>query len=431
MTRLAYWLLMGILWPIGNLCGQTIAELEAQLQKETALEKQAQLNYQLAEYCLLGDPSKSNTYAEKAAQLAEKQGNFPLLAKSNFLAGETHFKLGRLAPAANAYKRAYELSLRDSLPDITLRSLEHLKEIAQKQGKPNDVIRWAEALVAFYKDRSAQEHNLQRAYKEKMEEALAESKRYNKRVIPSLLGGFIIFFLYVLYRHQRSKRRIKGELAEKNAMIEEKRRRSEHLLLNILPRAVAAELSFQNQVKARRYDKATVMFVDFVKFTQVAEQFSPEALVEELHQCFSAFDNLIGKARVEKIKTVGDAYICASGLSDRNERPNDMIELAQRIQVFLQKRREERAQKGLPFFEARIGIHIGPVVAGVVGLKKFAYDIWGDTVNIAARLEETCETDQINVSREVRDAAGELFAYEFRGKIASKNKADIEMYYVV
>jgi class 3 adenylate cyclase len=219
-------------------------------------------------------------------------------------------------------------------------------------------------------------------------------------------------------------------MAEKNALIEEKRRRSEHLLLNILPRAVAAELSVRNKVAARRYEKATVMFIDFVSFTQIAEQMSPEDLVATLDICFSSFDDIIGRNKIEKIKTVGDAYICASGLSDRNEHPADMIKAALQIQVFLGKLREKHRAEGKPSFEARIGIHFGAVVAGVVGTKKFAYDIWGDTVNLAARLEQSCEPGHVNVSGMARSLVIDEFDWTFRGKVAAKNKGELDMFYV-
>ncbi|MFN4255582.1 MAG: adenylate/guanylate cyclase domain-containing protein [Saprospiraceae bacterium] len=202
------------------------------------------------------------------------------------------------------------------------------------------------------------------------------------------------------------------------------------MLLNILPRNVAAELTVRNKVAARRYERATVMFVDFVGFTQAAERLQPEEVVAELDFCFSRFDAIIGRFRIEKIKTVGDAYICASGLSDRNEHPADMIRAALEMQAFLRELQTKREAEGRPHFEARIGIHFGPVVAGVVGAKKFAYDIWGDTVNTAARMEETCEPGRVNVSGAVYDMAQSDFQWTFRGKVSAKNKSEMAMYYV-
>jgi class 3 adenylate cyclase len=162
----------------------------------------------------------------------------------------------------------------------------------------------------------------------------------------------------------------------------------------------------------------------------VAERLSPEMLVEELDYCFSNFDKIISKYRIEKIKTVGDAYICASGLSDMNASPSDMVKAALEIQDFLLHLKAERQSQALPYFEARVGIHTGPVVAGVVGAKKFAYDIWGDTVNIAARMEETCEPGRVNVSEDTYWLAKYEFEWHTRGKIAAKNKGQMDMYYV-
>ena len=259
---------------------------------------------------------------------------------------------------------------------------------------------------------------------------LLSAKKKEGRILPALLGAFSVLLAFWYYFRRRADRRIRGEMAEKNAMIEEKRRRSEQLLLNILPPAVAAELTVRNKVAARRYEHATVMFIDFVGFTKVAEAMQPEELVQELDFCFSQFDGITGRLRIEKIKTVGDAYICASGLTDRNERPADMIRAAIAIQGFLKQYAQKRRDEGKQHFEARIGIHFGPVVAGVVGTKKFAYDIWGDTVNTAARLEEVCEAGRINIGAAAMEVVKSEFEWEYRGKIATKNKAEMEMYYI-
>lgn len=201
-------------------------------------------------------------------------------------------------------------------------------------------------------------------------------------------------------------------------------------MLNILPPAIAQELKQKNRVAARLHEQATVMFIDFTGFTHVSEQLTPEALVRELDYCFSNFDRIIGRYRIEKIKTVGDAYICASGLSDMNASPSDMIKAALEIQDFLLYVKAERMGQGLPYFEARCGIHTGSVVAGVVGAKKFAYDIWGDTVNIAARMEETCEPGKVNVSEDTYWLAKYEFEWINRGKVAAKNKGMMDMFYV-
>ncbi len=259
---------------------------------------------------------------------------------------------------------------------------------------------------------------------------LEQRKSEYLRNILLLVSGFVILLAALFYARYRSKKKASETLEQKNKLIEAERERSDNLLLNILPPAIAAELRTEGRAAARRYDQATVMLVDFVNFTNVAERLSPEALVEELDYCFRQFDNIISQYNIEKIKTIGDAYLAASGLSDRNTLPDDMIKAAVEMQEFLAHLKLERQQRGLPFFEARVGIHTGPVVAGVVGAKKFAYDIWGDTVNMAARLEQACEPGRVNVSEATQSLSKYLFKFESRGKISAKNKGDIEMYYV-
>lgn len=263
------------------------------------------------------------------------------------------------------------------------------------------------------------------------ESELLQKKSENIRNLMAATTGFGLILSGLFYARYRAKRRTADDLKEKNILIEEEQRKSDALLLNILPPAIAQELKSKNKVAARKYDQATVMFLDFTGFTHVSERLTPEALVDELDYCFSNFDRIISKYRIEKIKTVGDAYICASGLSDMNASPTDMIKAALEIQDFLLYLKAERQSRALPHFEARCGIHTGPVVAGVVGAKKFAYDIWGDTVNIAARMEEACEPGKVNVSEDTHLLAKYEFEWNNRGKVAAKNKGMMDMFYVL
>jgi class 3 adenylate cyclase len=216
------------------------------------------------------------------------------------------------------------------------------------------------------------------------------------------------------------------------------RKRSEELLLNILPGEVAEELKTTGYAQTKAYTMVTVMFTDFKDFTSVSEKVSAELLVEEIHYCFSMFDKIIQKYTIEKIKTIGDAYLCAAGLPVSNyTHALDIVNAAIEIRDFMLKRKAEKEAKGEIPFVLRVGIHTGPVVAGVVGIKKYAYDIWGDTVNLAARMEQNCEPGKINISGATYELVKDLptglsgkFRFEHRGKIEAKNKGQVDMYYV-
>jgi adenylate cyclase len=278
--------------------------------------------------------------------------------------------------------------------------------------------------------RARQEREIQTQKASLAEAELSKKQSTYMRNISALFALFALVLMGLFYLRYRAKRRMANDLTTKNTQIEAEQKKSDALLLNILPPAIAQELKERNRVAARKYEQATVMFIDFKGFTHIAEKLSPELLVEELDLCFSNFDRIIGQYRIEKIKTIGDAYLCASGLSDMNASPSDIVKAALEIQDFMLALKAERLSRGMPFFEARIGIHVGPVVAGVVGAKKFAYDIWGDTVNIAARLEESCETGRVNVSEDAYWLAKYEFEWQNRGKIAAKNKGMMDMYYV-
>ncbi len=212
-------------------------------------------------------------------------------------------------------------------------------------------------------------------------------------------------------------------------------RRSDELLLNILPEEVAEELKEKGQAEAKHFANVTILFTDFKGFTEASERMSPQELVEELNTCFKAFDAIITARGIEKIKTIGDAYMCVGGLPDpASSTPADVVLAALEMQAFMKSRKTERDAQGKPAFEMRVGIHSGPVVAGIVGVKKFQYDIWGDTVNTASRMESSGEVGQVNVSGAtyalVVEQAGSLFDFTPRGKVQAKGKGELEMWFV-
>ena len=249
------------------------------------------------------------------------------------------------------------------------------------------------------------------------------------------LGGGISLFVLALaaifFTRYRQKKKSAKALETKNKQIEEERQRSDELLLNILPPAIAEELKRDGKAAAKQYKDATVLFTDFKNFTKISEQLTPEQLVQELDYCFKAFDFIIGQYNIEKIKTIGDAYMCATGLTPSGGSAGKMVRAALEMQEFLEDYKQDRVTRALPYFEARIGIHTGAVVAGVVGSKKFAYDIWGDTVNIAARMEQNCDPGKVNISESTYLVVKYDYECLYRGKLPAKNKGEIEMYYAL
>lgn len=211
-----------------------------------------------------------------------------------------------------------------------------------------------------------------------------------------------------------------------NREIAEEKRKSDRLLLNILPESVAAELKEHGNSEAREYEEVTVLFTDFVNFTKISEQLTPQQLVAELHACFKGFDAIVEKYNLEKIKTIGDAYLAVSGLPAYHpQHAVNAVAAAKEIIEFVQQRESSTT------FEIRIGMHTGPLVAGIVGVKKFAYDIWGDTVNIASRMESNSLPGRINISEHTYRLVKDTYECSYRGKVSAKNKGEMDMYFVV
>ena len=261
-----------------------------------------------------------------------------------------------------------------------------------------------------------------------IEEAHQEEVREKNRT-SSLLAGSVIFVLLFagfIYSRLRFTKKAKAD-------IEKEKDRSEKLLLNILPSDIAAELKEKGRAEARDFDMVSILFTDFKGFTAASENLSAQALVSEINICFEAFDGLMEKYKIEKIKTIGDAYMAAGGLPNpSDDSVKNTVLAALEMQAFIGKRKLDLVSQGKPFFEMRLGIHTGPVVAGIVGVKKFAYDIWGDTVNTASRMESGGAVGQVNISQStyllLKDDSD--FKFESRGKIEAKGKGEIEMYFV-
>jgi adenylate cyclase len=234
---------------------------------------------------------------------------------------------------------------------------------------------------------------------------------------------FLIFFALRYFVNQTDL--VKKELKRERTLLAIEREKSETLLLNILPSAIATRLKDGEQIIADEHQEASVLFADIVGFTNISQNISPTMLVENLNKIFTHFDKLVEQYNVEKIKTIGDAYMAVSGLNGhKKQHANKMADLALMMLSDIGKFSLDSRNR----CTVRVGIHIGPVIAGVIGSKKFSYDIWGDAVNTAQRMESTCEPGKIQVSEKFYNAVKEEFDFELRGQTEVKGKGLMNLY---
>jgi class 3 adenylate cyclase len=263
--------------------------------------------------------------------------------------------------------------------------------------------------------------------------------QFPQQIKPNLAAGFylacnlglVLILYWIAFVFEQAKDRALQNLETKNQELLKEKKKSDDLLLNILPGSIADELKETGGSKAGLFENVSVLFLDIIDFTLIGEDLSPQELVNELNYCFTLFDNLVTKNQMEKIKTVGDSYIAVAGLP--TEYPNHAeiaVNTALDMMEVLEKYGEDRRKINKPYFQFRAGIHSGPLVAGIVGIKKFAYDIWGDTVNIAARMEQNGMGGKVNISNQTHELVKDKFRTEARGKLPAKNKGDIDMYFV-
>ncbi|MCB1327683.1 MAG: adenylate/guanylate cyclase domain-containing protein [Spirochaetales bacterium] len=224
-------------------------------------------------------------------------------------------------------------------------------------------------------------------------------------------------------------RRLLRESRRDRRRVREEQARSDRLLLNILPAAVAHELKNAGTNEPVYFESATVAFTDFQGFTGIAQSLSPRELVGELDRCFSFFDGLMDRYKLEKLKTIGDAYMFAGGIPTANRtHAVDAVLAAMEIQAFMNQMKAIKESQGFAYWELRVGIHSGPLVAGVIGEKKFAYDVWGETVNTASRMESAGVTGQVNLSATTAGMVSDFFLCESRGPVHAKNMGEMEMF---
>ncbi len=273
----------------------------------------------------------------------------------------------------------------------------------------------------------------QKAALEKQE--IKARERQNRNLLFAILGVFILLTVTIglIYSRQVNRRLASknNQIESQKVEIESERNRAEGLLLNILPATVAEELKQKGHATPVHFEAVTVVFTDFEGFTKIASSLPPAEIVSELNECFLKFDEIAERHNLEKIKTMGDAYMCAGGLPIKNDtHPTDAILAAKEIMAFVEERNTELAAEGKPIWPIRIGIHTGELVAGVVGSKKFAYDIWGDTVNVASRMESSAGVGEINISEATYELVSKKFPCRYRGEIEVKNKGKMGMYIV-
>ena len=220
-------------------------------------------------------------------------------------------------------------------------------------------------------------------------------------------------------------------LHNQKKLIEDERNKTDELLSNILPHHVAVQLKSIGYARPRNYRRSTIMFTDFKGFTKSCENLSPDQIVTALHTFFTEFDEIVVQHFIEKIKTIGDAYMCVGGIPLRNRsNPFDVVLAGLRIQKFMNDLHKLTTNEELPKWKLRLGIHTGPIIAGVVGKIKFAYDVWGDSVNIASRMETAGEVGRVNISGSTYKFIKDYFDCEYRGEIEIKNRGKIDMYFV-
>lgn len=328
-------------------------------------------------------------------------------------------------------KRALESQLKSLNQDVTslatakVASDSMLTQQKMVSDSLFDRVKWDSILMVQQENAIIQQKN-----QLELQESQLNLQKSQRNFSYALVGIVSLLLIGMLMRYFETAKH-NAVLQTKNELIEAERERSEELLLNILPSLIANELKNSGNAKARSYKNASVLFTDFVKFGALAQTLKPEELVGILDYYFTSFDEIISKYNVEKIKTIGDSYMLAAGLPKENpDNPLEIVKAALEIQQFVEKSKVERKKKNLPYFDARVGVHTGPLVAGVVGHKKFAYDVWGDTVNVASRLETNCEPGRVNVSASTYEYIKNNYKCEFRGIIPVKNRDDVGMYYV-
>jgi class 3 adenylate cyclase len=384
-------------------------------------------------------PDSAEYYFMKADKLLESASN--RILRSNFYNrwGQFCVRQGRKKEAIRKFMKAYDLANSASYFDFMLTASKQIEAIYLDMkdyrqayfysnltrvlsDSINNTARKDQVIMAEINRQSQVREEATKREKEATERTIRQ-RRIERNMMGTGVGFFLILSL-AIFRNYRLQKKY-------NRRLDEEKKRSDDLLLNILPYETAEELKLTGTAEAKRFEEVTVMFTDFKNFTQASERMSAEALVEEIHSYFSEFDKIIARHNIEKIKIIGDSYMCAGGLPVENRtHAFDIVSAALELQEFMASQKRIRLSHGRNYFELRIGVHTGPVVAGIVGIKKFAYDIWGDTVNTASRMENSGEVDRVNISGSTYQLVKDRFKCTYRGKVSAKHKGEIDMYFV-
>ena len=352
-----------------------------------------------------------------------------LTYKADIYANKNDYKTA-IAHGKRSLQLAKEYELKDQISEANLK----LYELNEKLGNSAEALNYYKEHIVYRDsikniDNVQQTANMRTEYEvseKQIEVDLLNEVRKNQRIVvyATILALLAIaIFAFLLFKRNKF-------IKATNKIIESEKQVSEQLLLNILPEETAKELKENGKVEAKRFESVTVLFTDFKGFSNYAKYLTPEELVKSVDFYFSKFDNIMEKYGLEKIKTVGDAYMCAGGLPfPTQDHAYKMILAAKEIAEFVNISKKQNPDSN-SHFDIRIGIHTGPVVAGVVGSKKFAYDIWGDTVNIASRMESSSEAGKINISEFTHALVKDKFECSYRGEIEVKNRGKFKMYFV-
>ncbi|MCK5102657.1 MAG: tetratricopeptide repeat protein, partial [Cyclobacteriaceae bacterium] len=408
---------------------------------ENTIVKVASLNYIGRVYAEKEDFQSAIDYQTQALNLAESFDTKLEMAQTLLGLADTYKKQGNVKLAINYFERAKsiaeeidsDLDMKDAYKGLALTYAE-LSDFRNAFKYQSLLNRINETIFNIETDDKIK--NLQFSYQldkketeieileQKSEIELLKTKRQKLVKNVSLAGlGFVIVIAFILYRNYLNK-------VKTNKILDKQNHEIEGLLLNILPKETAKELQKDGYATPRYYESVSVLFTDFIGFTKIAEGLKPHELIAELNSYFNAFDDIIDKYKLEKIKTIGDAYMCAGGIPTPNTtHPCRIVQAGLAMQEYMEIKNEQCKKLGKKPWGLRIGIHTGPVVAGVVGNKKYAYDIWGDTVNIASRMESKGEVGKVNISSATYKLINDNYECQHRGKIAAKNKGNIDMYF--